>query len=304
MNRRKFLRTGVAAGLGCAGSSLLHAASDAGLKLNYLLASSMYGDLSLAEILPEVSKTGCNVLDIWPRRHATQREQVEEMGHEAFAAMLKEHQVKLACSTRYDLGPFKLQDEMKFVAKFGGDLVVCGGKGPKDLKGAELKAAVGEFVEQLKPHADAAGEAGVRLGIENHANNLIDSADSLKWLAEMAPEQIGIALAPYHLEKLGLGAPELASLVESLGNRNLLFYAWQYGMGCQEKLPKEQELLQMPGRGDLDFAPIIASLKKINFQGYTEVFMHPVPRGIPILPTAEETTAEINRGRAYLDSLL
>ena len=32
--------------------------------------------------------------------------------------------------------------------------------------------------------------------------------------------------------------------------------------------------------------------------------MHPVPRGIPILPTTAETTAEINRARAYLQTRL
>ena len=75
-------------------------------------------------------------------------------------------------------------------------------------------------------------------------------------------------------------------------------------MGAARKLPKEQELLQMPGRGSLDFTPIVGALKKINFQGWTEIFMHPVPRGIPILDTAEGVTAEINRARRYLESCL
>ena len=83
-----------------------------------------------------------------------------------------------------------------------------------------------------------------------------------------------------------------------------MFYAWQYGMGCMKKLPKEQELLQMPGRGKLDFTLIVKSLKAINYSGYTSIFMHPVPRGIPILPTAKETTKEINRAKNYLDAIL
>ena len=32
--------------------------------------------------------------------------------------------------------------------------------------------------------------------------------------------------------------------------------------------------------------------------------MHPVPRGIPILETAEEVTAQINLARRYLESCL
>ena len=137
------------------------------------------------------------------------------------------------------------------------------------------------------------------IGIENHGSSLIDSPGSIKWFAEFSGSgHLGIALAPYHLpQDSGL----IANLIGDLGERLAHFYAWQYGMGCQEKLPKEQELLQLPGRGSLDFVPIIASLRKINYKGWTEVFMHPVPRGIPIMPTAAEVSEEINRARQYLE---
>ena len=92
--------------------------------------------------------------------------------------------------------------------------------------------------------------------------------------------------------------------VEDLGPGLAHFYAWQHGMGCHKKLPKAQELLQMPGRGNLDFTPIVRALKQINFNGFTSIFMHPVPRGIPILEDAVACTAEINRARAYLDKYL
>ena len=60
----------------------------------------------------------------------------------------------------------------------------------------------------------------------------------------------------------------------------------------------------MPGRGKLDFTPIVGALKAINFNGLTSIFMHPVPRGIPILPNAAPCTTAINRARAYLDKCL
>ena len=60
----------------------------------------------------------------------------------------------------------------------------------------------------------------------------------------------------------------------------------------------------MPGRGPLDFRPVMLALKRIDYDGWVEVFMHPVPRGIPILPTAGEVTAEINRARAYIEQCL
>ena len=280
------------------------AAGDApAFSFRYMLASSMYGELDLDVILPEVKKTGATCIDIWPRKHGNQREQVDAMGVETFKAKLKKHGVTLGCSTRYDLGPFGLEKEMAFVAGLGGDLLVTGGKGPRNLKGAELKKAVSEFAEKLKPPAAKAREHKVRIAIENHGNNLIDSPDALKWLAELAEPEIGIGLAPYHLENLGLGSKELAALIEALGERMFLFYAWQDGKGCMKPAPVDDLLLQMPGRGPLDFAPIVAALKRTSFRGYTEIFMHPVPRGIPILPTAPETTAEIVRARKYLETL-
>ena len=154
----------------------------------------------------------------------------------------------------------------------------------------------------MKPHLAVAEENEVSIAIENHANNLIDSPDSLKWLAEMAPSRnLGIALAPYHLPQ---DTTLLAELIRALGDHMLLFYAWQHGMGCTKKLPKEQELLQMPGRGELSFQPLVEALRQIEYRGFTELFMHPVPRGIPILPTAQEVTQEVNRSRRYLESFL
>ena len=59
----------------------------------------------------------------------------------------------------------------------------------------------------------------------------------------------------------------------------------------------------MPGRGELDSRPRVAALRKIEYRGWTEIFMHPVPRGVPILETPNQVTAEINRSRDYLETL-
>ncbi|MBD3672843.1 MAG: sugar phosphate isomerase/epimerase [Planctomycetaceae bacterium] len=271
-------------------------------RFKYILGSCMYGYTSLAEIVPEVRKIGASAIDIWPKVHGNQREQLDEMGEERFAALLKAHDASLGCITQYKLGPFGLQKEMRLAQRLGCSTIVCGGKGPRGLKGAELKTAVGKFVEQMKPHLEVAEETGVTIAIENHGNNLIESPDSLKWLKELRPSRhLAIAFAPYHLpqdEKL------LSGLILELSNVIKMFYAWQHGMGCTKKLPKEQELLQMPGRGTLDFTPLVAALRKIQYDGWTEIFMHPVPRGIPILETTSEVTAEINRSRKYLTQTL
>ena len=299
IDRRQFLSTTAALAV----APLVRAEEQ--FRLNYILSSCMYGTLAIETIVPEVLKTGAGLLDIWPRVHGNQREQLEKMGHEKFTELLQRHKARLGCITRYDRGPFGLKDEMLVAAKLGAKVLVCGGKGRRGLKGGELKAEVKKFVEQMKPHLAAAEKAGVAIAIENHGSNLINTPDSLKWLVELAPSKhLGVALAPYHLEGGGLDSKGLAALIEALGNRISMFYAWQHGMGCMKKLPKEQELLQLPGRGKLDFVPVVKALKKVGYRGLTSIFMHPVPRGVPILADAASCTAEINRARRYLDGCI
>jgi len=269
----------------------------------YILGSCMYGYTHVASLLPEIRKIGAAAIDIWPKVHGNQREQLDEIGEDKFAALLKKHDATLGCITQYKLGPFGLQDEMRLAQRLGCQTMVTGGSGPKGLQGAELKAGVATFIEAMKPHLAVAEETGVTIAIENHGNNLIESPDSLKWLVELRPNKhLAVALAPYHLpqdEKL------LSGLIRDLGANGIaMFYAWQHGMGCHKKLPKEQELLQMPGRGNLDFTPLMAALREIKYQGWTEIFMHPVPRGIPILEPNSAVTEEINRGRKYLADCL
>ncbi len=277
-------------------------AAEREFRLRWIAASSMYGCLDLAEILPELPKQEAGHIDIWPRPHGNQREQVDAMGHDAFVELLNKHGVKLGISTRYDLGPFGLADEMSVVRRLGGSVIVTGSRGPKGLTGQPLKKAVAAFAEKMKPHIAAAQTHGLVIAIENHSNALIQSPDSMKWLTELAPSKhIGIALAPYHLPQ----DPELiAGLIRAVGDSLVHFYAWEHGMGCHKKRPKAQELMQMPGRGTLDFAPLLQALKSIDYSGWTSVFMHPVPRGIPILPTAAEVTAEIVKTQQHLNAIL
>ncbi len=267
-----------------------------------MVASCMYGYMYIGEILPELAKCGSSQIDLWPKRHGNQREQLQDLGEDLFQQQLDRHNVKVGCLTQYPLGPFGLKEEMQLAKRLGCSLIVTGGDGPKGLAGDELKKAVSVFAEKMKPHLEVAEEHGVTIAIENHANDLFETADSLRWLREFAPsKRLAVALAPYHLPQV---PEELAQLIRDLGDSIAMFYAWQHGDGCMTKLPKEQELLQLPGRGPLDFAPLLKAMSDIQYQGWTEIFMHPVPRGIPILETAQEVTAEINRSREYLAGLL
>ncbi len=268
--------------------------------LSYALASSLYGCLPLADVVPAARAVGDGRLDLWPQAHANQREQAEALGPTRFQALLEAHDVQLALTTRYDLGPFGLRPEFSYVAALGGSLVVSGSqKAGSHLQGPDLKQAVATFVEQMKPEVDAAAAQGITIGIENHGSALISSVDSILWFAEFSPSPVlGLALAPYHLPD---DAALIARLIRELDDRLALFYAWQHGMGCMEKLPKAQEILQLPGQGALDFQPILQALHAIAYDRLVEIFMHPVPRGIPILDDAQGTTRLIREARRYLD---
>lgn len=272
-------------------------------RLRYLVASCLYGTMKLGEILPELAKQGAEHLDLWPKKHGDQREQAADMGDEAFAALLARHKAKLTCVTRYDLGPFALAEELRWAKKFGAELIVTGAKGPKGLAGEALKSAVRKFAEEMRPHCAVAEELGMRIAIENHGNGLMESAESVRWLVEFAPSPaLAIALAPYHLPQ---DESLLAQLIRDCGKHLAVFYAWQHGRGSMQAQPKADELLQMPGLGSLDFGPLLDALREIAFAGWTCIFMHPFPRGVPIVEGgAAAVTAEVNRARAYLEAKL
>ena len=238
MQRRQFIRTSAAAALLSTNPmQYVQAAQVQSLQPKYIVGSCMYGYASLTDILPEVAKTGASAIDIWPMVHGNQREQLSEMGEEQFADLLQLHNVSLGCITQYKLGPFGLQDEMRLAGRLKCKTIVTGGSGPRGLTGSELKSAVKSFIEKMKPHIAVAEETGVTIAIENHGNNLIESPDSLRYLAELRPSaSLGIAFAPYHLPQ---DSQLLADLIRELGETISMFYAWQHGKGCMAKQPKQ-----------------------------------------------------------------
>jgi len=278
-------------------------AAAAPLKLRYLLASALYGDMKLAQVLPEVGPSGSVGLDIWGKQHATHREELDEIGVDSFEALLQQRGVKLICSTRYPLGPFGLQPEMPILKRLGGELLVCASQGPKNVSGAEAKAAIRDFLEKMKPHADAAAAFGLKIAIENQGNALLASPDSIRYWAELNTHPaLGVAFAPHHLND---HIDEMPRLIRDLGAKNLPFiYLQEYGIGSKQTVAKEIELQQLPGFGTLDYKPILAALRAVGFDGYVEIFMHPTPRGLPMLPTPGEITAVVNRSRNHIEGLL
>lgn len=300
MNRRHALQLLATAPL----ASTLRAAQPP-FRLRHVLSSALYGEMPLAEILPEIAATGCESIDIWRRVHGNQREQIQAMGDDAFAALLEKHQARLGLSTCYPLGPFGLQDEIAWVKKFGGEIVLTGtGKnGAPEPEGAEAKRQVAGFLEKMKPHVAVAEEHGVTIALENHAKDMLFHPDSLRYFAELnRSPRLGIAFAPHHLHRF---AGQIPALIRDLGRSNLPFiYFQEHCEGMLKPAPKAEEMRQLPGfGGSLDYGAIIDALRDAGFTGLVEIFMHPVPRGIPILPTIPEIRSALLKSHAYIDRL-
>lgn len=303
LSRRHLLQSAASV---CAAASLMHATPNCIAKeefrFRYLLGSSLYGYAKIESILREAPKLQCTSIDLWPRVHGDQREQLDAMGEKAFRTLLESNGSKLGCITQYKLGPFGLAEEFRLAQRFGCKTIVTGAKGPSKLQGAELRNAIRDFLEQLKPHVALAEECGVVLAIENHANNLMESEDSLRIFAELASSKsLAIAFAPYHLPQ---DPVRLAKLLEEILPKVEVFYAWQHGKGSMTKQPREDEWLQLPGYGPLDFKPMVDVLRRGEYRGWTELFMHPYPRGLAIHESVEKSTEVLLKSKQYLESLL
>jgi sugar phosphate isomerase/epimerase len=271
---------------------------------NYILSSALYGDATLPEILPEVAKTGARSIDLWPRPHGTQREEIDSRGVVQVQRLLEEHGVRLGGIACYRPGAFKLDSEFAVVRQLGDAETVLVTMAPGDgtLSGDPLDRAIRDFLAKLSPAVQQAEAGAGVIAIENHSNSLLKSPESIRRFATLVEsDRVGIALAPHHLPQDG---SLLADLAGDAGSAVKFVYAQQYGHGSSQKLPKEEELLQLPGRGSLDFGPLMRQLAAQQFSGPVEIFMHPVPRGVPILPTVAEITAAIIESRTYLDNLL
>ena len=267
---------------------------------NWMVASCMYGTMPLSVIAAEMRKLGCSTLDLWPRVHGDQREQAVRMGADAFRLWCEDQNIRIGCLSAYRLGIENLRGEILAAAKWLCPTVVVHGGGKPQASFDSTRRAIDAMVGRADPTLRMAADHGVTVMIENHGSSMVDTVEATLHLADAITDTPAkVALAPAHLPQ---DADALADLVRRLRDRLGMFYAWQYGNGFREKMPVDKECAQLPGQGPLDFGPIVSALAEINFRGFTEVMMHPTPRGIPIAETAGAVTQCIHRSHQYLES--
>ncbi|MEM6692194.1 MAG: sugar phosphate isomerase/epimerase [Planctomycetota bacterium] len=298
LDRREMLLAATAGGLAAVTDPMFAQESSASPGWKYMVASCMYGCEPLEVILPELPKLDCDLIDLWPRVHGCQREEIDQLGENAFKELVDRHGIKVACLSQYKLGLFGLDEEIRLASRLDIPRIVvhAGGKPIKDADVA--RGEVDRLLAKATTVFEHAENHGVTISIENHSGTLLGTQPAIDhFLENLDHSNAGFALAPAHLPQDG---ELIAGLVRKCGSKLDLFYAWQYGRGFREKMPRADEWLQLPGRGSLDFTPIMRALCDINFQGVVEVMMHPTPRGIPIAEDIASVTELIQTSHNYL----
>lgn len=300
-SRRHFLRAATAS-LGTLATGLpglVTAAQPRTWRMRLAFSSVMLGGLPIEEVCERAAKLGFEALDLWSAFDGCNHlpDVVQRLGPDGLKQLLAKNKLSLCSfstySTRWDRIGFPGYAD--FIAKFGGGVVVRGSEylkpKPQTADPAappppplDLTASMRGFFERLKPEIEQAAQAKARLAIENHGHALLDSLDSFKAFVDLnpAPQHVGIAIAPYHLQGANASVDEAIRIA---GSQLLFFYAWQRG----------EPLNQLPGIGPADFNPWIKALAEVNYQGYVNPFLHGHP-------TPEELSSALTKSRAYLES--
>jgi len=289
VSRRGFLRRSSAAlaGAALAGAMSTRASADTDKdkdkktwQMRQSTSTVQFGSLSLAKACERIAALGFEAVDIWHSGFGSPHlEEAEKMGADALKALLAETKLKLYAFTCYSVGANQGYPRYaELLGKAGGGVAV---REARYGKVTDLSAEMKTFLEQIKPQAELAAKNNTRLAIENHGNSLLGSKDSFKAFVDLNRyPNVGIALAPYHLQGAKIPVEEVVAIV---GKQLLFFYAWQLGKGDK----------QLPGVGPADFVPWIAALAKADYAEYVNPFMHGHPE-------PDEMTRGLTTAKDYL----
>lgn len=282
MNRRRFLQLS-SAGVGLGGTMLgLAACATPGrARLRQSTSSIHFKGLPIEQACERVAALGFEAIDIWCAYDSCPHldDVAQRLGGRGLREVLGKHRLELFAFSTYVGGYAKYA---KVLGDAGGGVAVQGSAGP--CAPADLVPRMRTFFEELKPLADLAGQHHSRLAIENHGHALLDGPDSFKAFVDLNPyPNVGVALAPYHIQALGASVPETIRIA---GSQLLFFYAWQNAPGTH----------QLPGHGPADFAPWVRALIEVKYAGYLNAFMHGHLEPV-------EMAEALSRSRTYLKTL-
>lgn len=264
--RRGFLKmAGGAALMATGGTALTGSGTAADTKWPMRLACSSinFSSVPIEEAIKRIATLGFDAVDIWSAHAGCPHldDVLNRLGPTGLQAVLHQNQIDLYSFSVYR-GGYPRYAEL--LGKMGGGVAVRGSDTLADRR--ELLPRMKQFVESLKPELELAERHNSYLAIENHSGNpLLNYLDSFKALVDLARHpRLGIALAPYHIQKNGESVEEAISIC---GKRLLFFYAWQ----------NAPQTGQLPGIGPTDCRPWLTALAKVGYRYPVVPFMHHEP---------------------------
>ncbi len=282
-NRRAFLKA-AAGSLACglASSRYIRAENDPGKKWKMRLSTSSihYMGLPIEEACRRISQLGFEAIDIWSAHEGCPHldDAATRLGPDGLKELLARHKLKLYAFSTYRGGYARYA---KLLGEAGGGVAVQGSAAA--CKPDELTWRMKQFMEALRPLIELAEQYNSYLAIENHGNALLDSLDSLRAFVDLnRSARLGIALAPYHLQRRNASVPEA---IRICGKQLMFFYAWQHA-------PDNR---QLPGVGPVDMTPWVQALADIRYRWYVNPFMHGHPE-------PAEMSANLAVARDYLEN--
>ena len=262
------------------------AASKAAWRPRLALSSVMFPELSLPAFCEQATGLGFTGIDLWcPFGKCRHLAEAQQLGADRFRQLLGRHKLQIGCWTTYrTIGHtegFPACGE--FIGQCGGGVVVRESE-YGEFPAEDLADGMRKFFAKLQPEIELARKQRVRLAIENHADALLSTLNSIRQFRMLnpAPDVVGIALAGYHLQGAGIPVEEA---VRVCGDHLLFFYAWQKGNGFD----------QLPGHGPTDFKPWLQALAAVGYHGCLTPFMHGEE-------PASDMAQAVAKARAYLDS--
>lgn len=269
LTRRQFLALGAAA----ATAPLASRGDGAARRMRLSTSSIHFSKLPMEEACARIASLGFEAIDIWSAHAGCPHlDDVQaRLGAKGLVDLLAKHRLKLCAFSVYRGGYPKYA---QLLGDIGGGLAIRGSE-KGSAQPEELTVRMRTFLESLKPELELCEKHSSHLAIENHGNALLDSSDSIKAFTDLNQHpRLGIALAPYHLQRIGASVPEA---IAACGRQLRFFYAWQNAEGIG----------QLPGHGPADFAPWIAALREIGYAGYVNPFMHGEPGPDLMAPALE-----------------
>ena len=246
-----------------------------------------YTKLPIEQACKRIADLGFEGIDIWSGHAGCPHldDVAKRLGGDGLKAVLAENKLKLYAFSVYRGG---YRRYAKLLGDAGGGVAIRGST--RGGKASELTARMKAYIESLKPEIELAEKYDSYLAIENHGGALLNSLDSFKAFVDTnKSKRLGIALAPYHLQRLKISVPDA---IKVSGKQLLFFYAWQAAKGTG----------QLPGIGPADCVEWLKALREIRYKWYVNPFMHHQPEPDNMTAALKKSVDYLKKCCAKLDA--